>query len=160
MEEEKQIYDAVGQNANIEHELADDAMPLCPQCLKPCDPLNYYCPNCGSNEAVNPLSTYMPFVELRFNTGMAGKAWRRLAYDKDTSLPNKTLSLIAIVATYPLLLVLGIPQWVLSKFKAFSKADISLQIVLYIIALLVTLAFCYFILYLFNGQTGISVRIR
>jgi hypothetical protein len=51
--------------------------PVCPNCLTPCSPLDYYCPHCGSNEALNPLASYMPFVRLRFTTGLAGRLWDR-----------------------------------------------------------------------------------
>lgn len=50
--------------------LPDDALPVCPNCFEPCDPLNFYCPSCGSNETINPLASYLPFVRLRFNVGM------------------------------------------------------------------------------------------
>jgi hypothetical protein len=50
--------------------LPPDAKPLCPRCLQPCHPLQYYCTNCGCNEAINPLTTYMPYIRIRFNIGI------------------------------------------------------------------------------------------
>jgi len=61
------------------------AQPICPECLTPCHRLQYYCDNCGSNETINPLASYMPFVRIRFNVGMYGKLWRRIWFDKYTS---------------------------------------------------------------------------
>ena len=57
--------------------LPPDAKPLCRRCLQPCNPLQYYCTNCGSNEAINPLAAYMPYVRLRFSIGIFAKLVRR-----------------------------------------------------------------------------------
>ena len=56
--------------------LPPDAKPLCPRCLQPCDPLQYYCSNCDSNEVINPLASYMPYLRIRFNIGVIGKLYR------------------------------------------------------------------------------------
>jgi len=47
--------------------VGDDALPLCAKCLKPCKPLQYYCDKCGSYDAINPLTPYIGFVNIRFN---------------------------------------------------------------------------------------------
>ncbi len=57
--------------------LPPGAKPLCPRCLQPCDPHQYYCTNCGCNEAINPLTTYIPYVRIRFNIGILIKLYRR-----------------------------------------------------------------------------------
>lgn len=75
----------------------DDARPLCPNCLKPCNPLQNYCDNCDSNETINPLASYMPFVRLRFNVGMLGKLLQRIWYDKHTSIIYKLFFLFLII---------------------------------------------------------------
>jgi hypothetical protein len=85
-----------GENNNshdtVESELADneylppDAKPLCPQCLQPCDPHHYYCTNCDCNEAINPLTVYMPYIRLRFSIGIFGKLFRRMC-DRKNPLP-------------------------------------------------------------------------
>jgi hypothetical protein len=49
--------------------IPSDAWPVCPKCLKPCHPLQNYCPNCDSNEVLNPLASYMPFERIRFVYG-------------------------------------------------------------------------------------------
>jgi hypothetical protein len=65
--------------------LPPDAKPLCPYCLQPCNPLQYYCTNCGSNKAINPLAAYMPYIRLRFSIGIFGKLYRR-ALDHENPL--------------------------------------------------------------------------
>ncbi|MHC4665070.1 MAG: hypothetical protein ACYS9T_03815 [Planctomycetota bacterium] len=74
-----------------------DAWPVCPQCFVPCHPLQNYCENCDSNEAINPLASYMPFVRIRFNIGMLGKLWRRIWYDSHTSTMAKVLFLLLVI---------------------------------------------------------------
>ena len=74
-----------------------DARPLCPNCLKPCNPLQNYCDNCDSNEVINPLASYMPFVRLRFNIGMYGKLWRQIWRDQDTSIILKLIFSLLLI---------------------------------------------------------------
>ena len=61
---------------SVSMKIGEDAVPVCPNCLEPCDPLDYYCPYCDSNEAINPLASYMPYVRIRFH---AGNVWKALA---------------------------------------------------------------------------------
>jgi hypothetical protein len=82
-----------------------DAWPLCPKCLTPCNPLQNYCGHCDSNEVINPLASYMPFVRIRFNVGMLGKLWRKILYDEHTSIVWKLLFLFLII--WAVLIVLG-----------------------------------------------------
>ena len=65
--------------------LADDAVPVCPACLEPCSPLDCYCSHCDCNEPLNPLASYMPFVDIRFRAGLLGKVWQKTWY-RDTPL--------------------------------------------------------------------------
>ena len=58
--------------------IPDDALPLCAKCLKPCKPLQYYCDKCGSNDAVNPLTPYIGFVNIRFNYDIYCTMWRKV----------------------------------------------------------------------------------
>lgn len=55
-----------------------EEVPICPNCMKPCDPRSYYCPNCNSNEVINPLASYMPFTRIRFTTGVFVKLCKRI----------------------------------------------------------------------------------
>ena len=77
--------------------IPDDAKPLCASCLSPCDPLQFYCCKCDSNETINPLASYMPFVRIRFNIGVLGKLWLRILYDKDTSIILRVLFLVLFI---------------------------------------------------------------
>ena len=63
-----------------------DALPVCMKCLKPCHPLQYYCDKCDSNDAINPLTPYIGFVNIRFNYGIFLTMWRRAFHDRDTSV--------------------------------------------------------------------------
>jgi len=74
-----------------------DARPVCFKCLKPCHPLQNYCDSCDSNEVINPLASYMPFVCIRFNIGMFCKMWRRKWYDKEASIIFRLLCWFVII---------------------------------------------------------------
>ena len=81
-----------------------DALPLCPKCLRPCNPLQNYCEHCDSDKVINPLASYMPFVRIRFNVGMLVKLGRSILYDKDISIMRRLFYLfLAIVwlLTFP-----------------------------------------------------------
>ena len=78
--------------------LTADARPLCPRCLKPCSPLQYYCDNCASNEVINPLASYMPFVRIRFNAGMIGKLGWKILYDIEISIVYRLLLILMLIA--------------------------------------------------------------
>ena len=72
------------------------AQPVCSQCLQPGGILQYYCANCGSNDPLNPLAAYMPFVRIRFELGLIGKLWRRVL-NKETSMAMWIFSLLLIL---------------------------------------------------------------
>jgi len=78
--------DTADSEAVYEEYLPPDAKPLCPHCLQPCDPLQYYCNNCDSNEAINPLAAYIPYVRIRFSAGVFGKLFRRACDRKNPLL--------------------------------------------------------------------------
>ena len=91
---------------------ADDSppepSPLCLNCLQPVDALAYYCPHCGSSDAVNPLATYIPLVDLRFMYGTVGKLWREIVYGRMHAWKRALLALFIVVmlpAAIPFLLV-------------------------------------------------------
>ena len=96
--------------------ISSDAQPICSQCLQPGGTLQYYCANCGSNDPLNPLASYMPFVRIRFTAGMFGKLWRR-ALNKETSMAMKVFSLLLIGLGAPVMLTVGLPFLLISKIK-------------------------------------------
>jgi len=92
-----------------------DARPLCLNCLSPCNPLQYYCGNCDSNEVINPLASYMPFVRIRFACGFFGKMWRIMWYDEEASTIFRLLCLFLIIFFAPILLIVGLPLFLTGK---------------------------------------------
>ncbi|MDO8304001.1 MAG: zinc ribbon domain-containing protein [Sedimentisphaerales bacterium] len=96
--------------------LAPDATPLCPNCLKPVDPKQYYCPHCGSNEAINPLATYMPLVRIRHNYDIFITMWRTLWRKRIGSTTIILFSfLIAVFASSLLLIGLPVMLWLILR---------------------------------------------
>ena len=118
----------------------EQGWPLCPKCLTPCPPLASYCGNCDSNQAVNPLATYMPFVNIRFNYGAFGIMWRRIWHDKETSAPAKGLYLVVIILFAPILLVFGLPAVATSRIKDARLRNIA-TIALYLVLILLLVFF-------------------
>ena len=123
--------------------IPDDARPLCPNCLKPCNPLQNYCDNCDSNEVVNPLASYMPFVRLRFVYGFFGKMWRTIWYDQETSIIHRLLCLLLIILFAPVLLIIGLPLLLIGKIPEPTLRKITV-VAFYIIAVLLLMIFLYF----------------
>lgn len=114
--------DEINQNHGIHLEttVADDAAPLCPACLEPCDPLNNYCPNCGSNEAVNPLASYMPFESIRFETGVIGKMWQK-TWAPETDGIDRAINIVLLIIFYPFMLLIGLPVMIYQKIKSSKE---------------------------------------
>lgn len=82
--------------------------PLCPNCLQPVNPFEYFCPHCGSNDAVNPMATYLPILDIRFMYGGIGKLWRRILYGRMHLAKRIALALLMVTiapVTVPFLLV-------------------------------------------------------
>jgi len=94
-----------------------DARPVCFKCLKPCHPLQYYCDGCDSNEVINPLASYMPFVRIRFRCGFCGDMWRKVLYDKEASIIFRTLCLFLTVVFAPILIIVGLPLFLIDKIE-------------------------------------------
>lgn len=101
---------------HLETTVADDAVPLCLSCLEPCDPLDNYCPHCGSSDVINPLASYMPFVKIRYETGLFGKLWRE-CWDSKISKPFRILCMGIGFLFYWLIFLIGLPFLVTKKIK-------------------------------------------
>jgi hypothetical protein len=97
--------------------LDKDSLPLCLHCLRPCEPHQYYCPNCLSNDTINPLTPYLPFVNLRFNYGFFGSMWRTIWYRPDASIFIKISCLFMTILFAPILLLVGLPLFLVNKVK-------------------------------------------
>ena len=112
--------------AEQEVALADDAVPVCPACLEPCNPLDNYCSHCGSNEVINPLASYMPFVDLRFKLGMLGKLWQK-TWRSDTAMIKRAIGVCVFLLFYPFLLLIGLPFVIYEKMKTVGEEPIIQQ---------------------------------
>ena len=126
--------------------IPEDAWPVCPNCLKPCNPLQNYCANCDSNEVVNPLASYMPFVRIRFVYGIFGKMWRKMWYDEEASIIFRLVCLFLIGVFVPILLIVGLPLLLTGKIPEPKLRKITVA-VFYIIAILMLMIFIYFIIF-------------
>ncbi len=118
----------------------EDAWPLCPNCLTPCHPLQYYCHKCGSNQAINPLTPYIGFVNIRFNYDIFLTMWRKIWSDEDVSITIRLLYLFMIAMYMPMFLVIGLPLLLVYKVyrSRFRKVTV---IAFFIIAILLFIFF-------------------
>jgi hypothetical protein len=76
--------------------------PLCLRCMRPVDPLSYYCPHCG--EATGQLTPYIPFVGIAWETRIWGQMWRQV-WSREVSVPGSVLRLALIAYYVPILLI-------------------------------------------------------
>jgi hypothetical protein len=76
--------------------------PLCLRCMRPADPLTYYCPHCG--EATGQLTPYIPFVNIPWQTRIWGQMWRQV-WSREVSVPGSVLRLVLIAYYVPILLI-------------------------------------------------------
>ena len=118
--------DKLSQNMleSVSLNLADDAVPVCPNCLEPCSPSDNYCPKCGSNEAINPLTPYLPFEGIRFTAGVYAKLWRKM-WSPDTSIGLRILQIGLFMLFFPLIFFIGLPFVIMEKLK--SREGTSIQ---------------------------------
>jgi hypothetical protein len=91
------------ENANTkEQQDQPGETPLCLRCMRPVDPLTYYCPHCG--EATGQLTPYIPFVNIAWQTRIWGQMWRQV-WSADTSIPGRLLRLFLVICYAPVLLI-------------------------------------------------------
>jgi len=95
--------------------IPDDALPLCAKCLKPCKPLQYYCDKCGSNDAINPLTPYIGFVNIRFNYDIYCTMWRKVWDGSEISIIRRFFYLFLIVLCAPIMAVVGVGAILIRK---------------------------------------------
>ncbi len=125
----------------------DDALPLCPRCLHPCRPLQYYCPYCGSNDAINPLTPYIAFLNIRFNYDIFITMWRKIWYDPHTSIIRRLFYVLMVTAFVPVIVVVGLPLLFVGKIPQPQLRNAT-AIVLCIVAMAL------FVLFVFIGFAG------
>ena len=76
--------------------------PICIRCMKPIDPLHYYCPYCG--EASGQLTPYLPFVNIRWQATIWGRIWRQV-WSRDVSIPGCLFRFIMVIWNVPIMLI-------------------------------------------------------
>lgn len=121
-----------------------DAWPMCTYCMKPCDPKIFYCPTCNSNETINPLASYMPFVDLKFRIGFLIKLWQK-CFAPEVSIPAKCLYFLVLLFLAPIIVIVGIPFLLIGKIsnqKVLNIAGLSL-LFFYLLLLFIYALFIY-----------------
>lgn len=119
--------------------IAPDAKPVCPKCFKPYNPQYYYCPYCDANDTINPLTTYMPYVDIRFIYGFFGKMWNIIWYEKTALVLKRIFCFLLFLIFVPHILVAGGPFVLIRKFAPVSKRDLLNRIFTIIILVLLPL---------------------
>ena len=114
-----------------------DAQPVCMKCFKPCHPLQYYCDKCDSNDAINPLTPYIGFVNIRFNYGIFLTIWRRIFHDRDTSVAARLFYLCMLTMFVPVILVMGLPLLLIFKIPRSSRKTTIIALCIAAIVLLI-----------------------
>lgn len=96
-----------------------DEVPLCIRCLRPATGGKYYCPHCG--EATNPLTAYLPFIDIKFMVDFAGTWWNR-ATRPGWRWPLRIGSLLVFAMMFPLVVLACIVTWPWRRGRTRSAA--------------------------------------
>ncbi len=129
---------AIKQGEQFDDEfIPADARPVCMKCLKPCHPLQYYCDKCDSNDAINPLTPYIGFVNIRFNYGIFLTMWRRIFHDRDTSTATRLFYLFMLTMFVPIILVMGVPLLLIFKIPLSVRKTTIIALCIAAILLLI-----------------------
>lgn len=121
--------------------IPNDAQPLCPRCLRPSHPLQHYCGNCDSNAVINPLTPYMPFLNIRFNYGGFCIMWRKIWYEKDKSTICRLFYLFMIIMFAPVILIVGLPLLLIGKIIKNPELRGTATTVFWVLAFLLLTAY-------------------
>jgi hypothetical protein len=117
--------------------------PVCPRCFTPCPPLQYYCPHCDSNDAINPLTPYIAFLNIRFNYDIFVTMWRKIWYDRQTFMISRLFYLLMITVFVPIFIVIGLPLLVVTKVPK-PKLRKATMVLLCVIAVVLSVLFISF----------------
>ena len=137
---EQEENDFRTENDDPDEPILEEPCPICPRCLQPCNPSNDYCLNCDSNEAMNPLATYMPLESIRFIAGMYGKMFNAVFFQKHTSLIRRFVYLIILVQAVPIILVVALPLSLTERIKNPELRKAAMIVVVLLLLLMVWLA--------------------
>ncbi|MDD5458224.1 MAG: hypothetical protein PHF37_02385 [Phycisphaerae bacterium] len=118
---EKQEKDTLEPLEHLDEDaLANDAMPVCPNCLSECSPLQEYCDKCGSPSAINPLTPYLPFVNIRFNYGGLLRMWGNVTANRRISFVGKFFNLLILLVVAPIVILIALPFWLFNWIRPKS----------------------------------------
>ena len=112
---------------SISMKVGHDAVPVCPNCLEPCDPQVHYCPKCGSNDPINPMASYMPLESVRFQAGFYGKLWRK-TWAPDTQGMDRFINILLLILFCPIILLVGLPVAIFEKCKSQKNSSMEQQV--------------------------------
>ena len=79
-----------------------DGSPVCLRCMRPVDPVGYYCPYC--EEASGQFTQYIPFVNIRWQVDVWGRIWRGI-WSREVSIPGRLFRLFMIIWCVPIMLI-------------------------------------------------------
>ncbi|MHC4132509.1 MAG: hypothetical protein ACYSSP_00470 [Planctomycetota bacterium] len=127
------------EHIDKEQLMLSEPKPVCPNCFQPCDKLQDYCSHCGSNEPINPLASYIPFVNIRFNTGMYHKIWRK-TFSRAVPLTHKVIFILLLFIGAPILLFVGYPLVLIEKVQNV-KVKNNLRFIFWAVLLSVVIIF-------------------
>ena len=119
---ERQDTNIFSPQPDDEFPVAKDARPVCPNCLSECNPLQEYCDKCGSPSVINPLATYMPFVNIRFNYGGLMRMWHNVTASRRVSFVGKLFNMLILVVVAPIVIIIGLPFWLFNLIKVKAKS--------------------------------------
>jgi len=94
-------------------ERAEEPVPVCPHCLHPVDPRDYYCPHCG--EDVGRFTPYLPFINIPFTCNFLARIWHKL-FDRSAGILTRVFCLCLVILFAPILL-LGLLFRLWDKFR-------------------------------------------
>ena len=109
---------------SVSMQVGEDAVPVCPNCLEPCEPSAHYCPHCGSSEAINPLTPYLPFEGIRFTAGVYAKLWRQM-WGPDVSSPLRFFQIGLFIFFFPIIFLIGLPFVIMEKLESRNNTSIK-----------------------------------
>jgi len=102
-------------------EEADEATPVCPHCLEPIAPNQYYCGKCG--ESVGQLTGILPFINIRFQALFIGALWRKAWHDRKTPAGIRIFCGIIAFLLFPPVMLIALPFVLWEKCRSHKAPE-------------------------------------
>jgi len=102
-------------------EEADEATPVCPHCLEPITPNQYYCTKCG--ESVGPLTGIIPFINIRFQALFIGALWRKAWHDAKAPIGIRILCGTTAFLLAPPIMLIALPFVLWEKWRSHRASQ-------------------------------------